>query len=252
MGISSVKSYKTKVVMSGNIVEVYEYEKEVIYGFEDKKTGRSSVADYEDKVNNRGRVLSRAKRDLRRLINVNFIKDKTKFITLTFAYNLTDIEKANYLFKQFMRRLKRHVKSNVQYVVVPEFQKRGAVHYHIVAFNMPYIKNSKLREIWGHGYVKINRIDHVDNLGAYVCKYMSKSLEDEKEDRLLGKKCYYSSRGLKKPIEVKEKDLVKNLTDSLQGHTPNYENTFVNDYNSIDYKQYNLSSLKKELENTGS
>lgn len=209
------------------------------------------MADDEEKLINRGRVLARARRNLRRLINSNFIKDRTKFITLTFAENITDIEIANNEFKKFIKRLNRYLKTNVHYVCVPEFQKRGSVHYHLVAFNVPYIKNTKIREIWGNGFVRINRVDNVDNLGAYVCKYMSKSLEDEKEDRLLGKKCYTSSRGLKKPLEVKEKDQVKSIADSLQGHIPNYENTFTNDYNSINYKQYNLYQLQKELE-TGS
>lgn len=234
-----VKSYKSKVIISGNIIEVYDYEKEVLEGFDNKSKGkgRRCYANDEEKIKNRELVLARARRDLRRLINTN-IKDISKFVTLTFADNVQDFDVANYEFKKFRQRLERYLKHKVEYVCVPEFQKRGAIHFHVVMFNVPYIKNLDLQKIWGQGYVRINKIDNVDNMGAYVCKYMSKDFIDD--ERMRGKKCYFSSRKLDKPIEIKEKELIESVRDSLQADSLVYENTFKNDYNTTNYKQYNM------------
>lgn len=235
------------MVISGPIVEVYEYEREILEGFslgkESKSLGRSSEASPEDKEINREKVYNRAKRDLRRLINTN-IQQESKFVTLTFADNVQDFETANHEFTLFIKRLSYYLGHKVSYVCVPEFQKRGAIHYHLLMFNVPYIENSKLRDIWGQGFVRINGIKEVDNVGAYVCKYMSKDMNTD--ERLRGYKCYFSSRGLDKPIEIKEKDLVKSVEDSIEGQSPVYVNKFTNEHNTVSYSQYNMNKVKIE------
>lgn len=240
-----ISSYSKKVIVSGGIIEVYEYEKPILEGYKDTKKnskGRQAAAKFEDKRANREKVLQRARRDIRRLVNCN-IHENSKFITLTFADNITDLKQANYEWKKFKQRLETKIGYKLQYLVVIEFQKRGAIHYHCVMFNLPYIQNNKLREIWGNGYVKVNRIDNVDNVGAYVCKYMTK---DNDDDRLLGQKCYFTSRGLQKPVEIKEQSRVESLAASLPTSALTYSDTFENEYNSISYKQYNLNSLRSQ------
>lgn len=240
----SINSYKSKVVISGGIVEIYEYEKEILEGYTDTKKeskGRSVVASDEDKQINREKVFSRAKRDVRRLINCN-IGEYSKFVTLTFRNNVTDIKAANYEFKKFKQRLEFHLGHKLQYLTVIEFQKRGAIHYHCLMFNAPYVPNSKLREIWRNGFVKINKIDKVDNVGAYVCKYMTKS----QDERLVEEKMWFSSRGLKKPLEIKEKEKVDALLQALPSENITYANTFKNDFNTTNYVQYNINIIKNE------
>lgn len=97
---------------------------------------------------------------------------------------MTDLRRANGEFAKFVKRLKRYVGFSPQYVAVPEFQKRGAVHYHLL-LNCPYIPADELARLWGQGFVKVNAIDNVDNLGAYVTKYMTK---DNVDERLAGQR----------------------------------------------------------------
>ncbi|MGG3360502.1 hypothetical protein ABER89_19145, partial [Bacillus safensis] len=102
--------------MSGHVVEIYEYERDIKTG-KDNKDGSKSVgragkgANEEDREKNREIVLSRAKREVRRLINSNVDAwdEKPKFFTLTFAENVTDIKWANNEFKKFRQRLSRHI-----------------------------------------------------------------------------------------------------------------------------------------------
>ena len=240
-----VRSYKSRVVVSGDIVEVYDYSVPILEGYTVKtpSCGRGSSADDGDKLINRDKVLNRARRDLRRLVNTN-ICDNSKFVTLTFADNVQDFKVANKEYMLFVKRLNYFLKSKVEYICVPEFQKRGAIHFHVVLFNVPYIDSNKLRELWGQGYVKINRIDNVDNVGAYICKYMSKDFDSD--DRLKGKKCYFSSRKLNKPVEIKDENLVESVRNSLQADKLVYENEFKNDYNSTHYLQFNMKKTKNK------
>lgn len=243
--------YKYKMVTSGNIIELYSYEKEVRTGKDaerDKNNGRrgDDVQEgkewiYEKKQKNRSDSLQKAHKRLRREINANVDRwgEKTKFITLTYADNMQDLKESNLNFKKFIMRLNYQLKIKLKYSCVVEFQKRGAVHYHLLAYNLPYIENSKLAELWGFGFVKVNNIDKVDNVGAYVTKYMTK---DNDDPRLVGQKCYFSSRDLLKSQEViiDEKE-IESLKEALSSYKV-YEAEFDTDYlGRIEYQQINLN-----------
>lgn len=240
-----MSSYNKKAIVCGNVVEIYNYENSVLYGYSDTKKsskGRQAVASSEDKEKNREKVLSRASRDLRRIINCN-IQGYSKFITLTFKDNVQSLDFANYEFKKFIQRINYNYKIKLQYSVVIEFQERGAIHYHALFYNLTEkLDIKKMGEMWGNGFIKVNSIRDVDNVGAYVCKYMTKT----DDDRLLGRKMYFNSRGLKKPQEIKETEIVDALVGSLQNQSPKYENKFSNDYNSIEYKQYIIPKEEKK------
>lgn len=248
---SGICHYRGKVVKSGNIIEVYQYEKGVFTGggvsMGIGRAGNGNITE-EQKKKNRELVLMRARRDLRRIINANINQYgvSSKFVTLTFRDNVENIEFANNEFRQFIKRLNYKVYgqkcSKIKYSAVVEFQKRGAVHYHVIFYNLEYIEAKDLESVWGNGFVKINKIDDVDNVGAYVCKYMAK---DANDNRLIGKKMYFNSRGLIKPQEqyIDDED-IENLRKSLPYECLTYKQEFSNDYMGyIEYEQYNL--LKK-------
>ena len=233
-----VENVKTKMVISGKVIELYEYENGYLKGYKDKtgKTGRLLGAESENKVDNRIRAMSKAKVDIRRLINSN-ADDLTKFVTLTFGKNETDLDYCNREFKKFIQRLKYKF-YDFKYLVVVEFQERGAVHYHMLC-SLPYIKSKELALIWGNGFIKINRIDRVTNLGAYVTKYMHKDVMDS---RLEKRKCYFTSRNLNKPIEITQKKEIEQLRAALSHKMKLiFETTYINDYTGkVMYKQYSV------------
>jgi len=237
LGGERLATYDKKAIISGKQIEIYEYKESVIYGYLDTKKGskgRQSVASDEDKEINREKVFKRARTNLRRLINAN-IESDSKFLTLTFKDNITDLDLANKEFKKFIMRLNYNFKIKLKYSCVIEFQKRGAIHYHVILYNLNgKVDLNKLSDIWGHGFIKLNKINGIDNVGAYICKYMTKT--DDK--RLEGRKMYFNSRNLIKPTEIKDLEIVNALVGSLQNQSPKYENTFTNEYNSINYKQY--------------
>lgn len=255
--VSGLYCYDGKVVISGNIIEIYRYGRGVFKGFinENGRAGNGFVDD-EKRKKNREVSLMRARRDLRRIVNANVGQwgdDVTcKFVTLTFKDNVTDLDMANYEFKKFIQRLNYEVYckkcSNLKYTVVPEFQERGSIHYHVIFYNLPFIKNDVLSQIWGNGFIKINKIDDVTNVGAYVCKYLTKGNDDY---RLRGRKCYFNSRGLKKPVEKYfDYDEVEKIKESLPIEAMIYKSEFDNEYvGKVIYEQYNLSISINKVSN---
>lgn len=239
--------YDRKMIKSGNVIEVFEYERPIKIGEVRNENGRRSEASEDDKIEYRRQSMSRAKSHVRRLINANINAwgQIPKFLTLTFAENITDLKLANYEFKKFRQRLEYQLNIKLKYLVVVEFQKRGAVHYHALFFNLPYIGAEKLASVWKNGFIKVNAIEQVDNIGAYVTKYMTKDEYDKnKEDKLTGEKSYFTSRGLNKPLESFEKKEIEQLGTALSPHLA-YEVTFENDYlGKINYKQYNIQRRK--------
>lgn len=227
----------------GNIVEVYEYSNPVWSGFY-KNGGRFMSKEKFTKGENRKRVLYRIRNDLRRLTNFNF-NSGSKFVTLTFEKNMTDIRKANYEFSKFIQRLQYRY-GDFKYVAVIEFQKRGAVHYHMIS-DLEYVKNEDLRAVWGNGYVKINRIKQVDNVGAYIIKYMNKEMDDK---RLHRRKSYLRSNNLGKPkrlINFEARDFLEK--NKLKKGDAVYDHAYKTEhYGNVTHKEFNLKQSKKGKE----
>ncbi|MFG6318406.1 MAG: hypothetical protein K1W33_00855 [Clostridia bacterium] len=131
-------------------------------------------------IENRGQNINSIRysiSNLRNLINNNFFGGSNElWITLTFGnnkvYNPNDLCP---IFEKFIKRLRYFFKDlKLDYIYVPEPHEKGDWHIHLLlkADKSLYIENSKLNEIWQHGFVKVNRLKDIDNIGAYVSAYL--------------------------------------------------------------------------------
>lgn len=260
--MSERKLYQVKYVISGDVVERYTYEKDQHKGFESNNKKGKNRKGYNSKEN-RQMTLSRARKTVMRSINANPCLNK--FLTLTFEENITDIDYSNNEFKKWVDRVNYQVfntkKRLMKYVAVIEFQKRGAIHYHVIC-NLPYIDADSLAKIWGHGFIKINKIkgdkkrfgsSECDNVGAYVCKYMTK---DNDDPRLKERRSFLMSRNLDKPTELivgnNEKDLLEQVYDFDNAigsaiEKTNFSAIYSNEYTgTVIYQQFNLKRIKNQ------
>lgn len=245
-----------KYIISGSIVEEYIYAnpqaRHLLFDqTKSKGHGVRRTLTPEQEKDIQLRSAYRAKQQLRRLVDANFKEWKDpdgalytqKFVTLTFKENLQDLEKANRYFTDFIKRLNWHVshdhKNRLKYVAVHEIQKRGAIHYHSVFFNLPYIRNDRIARIWDHGYIKVNKISSIKNVGAYLAKYLTK---DETTPRSKGQKRYFASRFLKLPLKIQEQDRVSKLGSILNDVKPDFEyQADQKSYVQYTYRTYDLS-----------
>lgn len=247
----------TKMKRCGNILKFVEYEYPIWHGstggkkvtkpnyivdddgniaWIDKETGEMLSVD-EKKISSRKQSTHRARNELIDKINANFTSGD-KFLTLTYAENMQDITKAKRHINDFFRKV-REKYSSLKYAYVIEFQKRGAIHFHVI-MNTPYFKAKLIEDMWGRGFVKINRISHVKNVGAYVVKYMTKEGVDE---RLIGKKLYQTSQNCIKPTwdyGVRAELELKRIAE--KGKKESYTTSYETERNGIaTHKEYYLS-----------
>jgi hypothetical protein len=189
----------------------------------------------------RSGALRRTRMTIMRLVNSN--PDFITFLTLTFDENkfenkkdITEFEKCNYWFMTFIQRLKYNF-PGIKYLAVPEFQgdyyfrtniKKefgGAIHYHLL-LNQE-IDTKRIEIIWRHGFIKINKIKSINNVGLYVSKYLSKESFNRK---YFGKKKFFYSRNLNRPQEFKGKDSETIMANYSPPPEKVYEKEFDNKY----------------------
>lgn len=119
---------------------------------------------------------------LRDIINANITNpDYCRWVTLTYAENMTDDKRLYSDFKKFIMRM-RSRNYIFEYIVAMEPQGRGAWHAHLLMIfdkKAPFIPNNQLEEIWGHGFVKIKALSDIDNIGVYLTAYLGDMELDE-------------------------------------------------------------------------
>lgn len=120
-------------------------------------------------------------RRIRELVQTNVTDpQKIRWITLTYAENMTDTKRLYEDFRRFNQRLVYDLKgrgiSKPSYIAVAEPQRRGAWHLHVLYIwqnrPAPYITNLDLARIWGHGFTKITALKD-ENIANYLLAYLS-------------------------------------------------------------------------------
>lgn len=241
-----------RVIVSGANVEEYKYNRP--YGYhllsdqkKSKGRGPERALTLEQQKQNQERSGWRAKQELRRLIDANCYDQRDavgniitpKFISFTFRENFQDLREANHLFTDFIKRFNYALQGHLKYTAVHEIQKRGAIHYHAIFYNLPFVENDRIAELWTHGFTKTKNITRIENIGAYMAKYLTK---DERTARKCGQKRYFSSKLLRRPLIVRDQDKADAMGVALQGETPVYEKVSEREPGNIcEYRVYDLS-----------
>jgi hypothetical protein len=207
-------------------------------------------------VHNKKKNGTKKRNKIINLINSNPQLDT--FVTLTFKENIQDFDYAYKCFKKFNRKMNETMNktgNKFEFVSVIEFQKRGAIHFHVLCnlktnFNIQKYKKSikqmdfenQLHDFaWQYGWITVQPIKNVNgkdnnNIGAYMVKYMTKECDN---DLTVNEKMTSSSKGLRKPIEIKIWDRnSKNEYDTLG--TPNFQSNYYSDFTgNVQFREYN-------------
>lgn len=188
-----IKKTNTKIIVCGDYIEVYEYARPLYWGFQNKPQIHQSTTTNLERTD---LSINRSRQKLYKIIMSNLDDKqlyKNLFVTLTFKKNIIDIKKANYEFKKFIQRFYTFMGKKYKYITVIEFQKRGAIHYHTLIFNVKYKEKLHLdiKKLWGNGATDIKAIKDIRNLSAYISKYIRKGFMDK---RLVRNKAYFCSR----------------------------------------------------------
>ena len=108
-----------------------------------------------------------------------------RMLTLTYRENMTSIDQAWADLKRFSRLMKEEFGDDWQYICVPEFQKRGAVHFHMAISGFFPVKQVRKhwRKVVTEGNIDITSprkaIDKASwnpkRIASYLGKYLTKT-----------------------------------------------------------------------------
>jgi hypothetical protein len=218
-----------KFIRYGNFLELYEYERDIVPRVGGGKRVRTTPADMadsgangEDKLRKRQDNSRRASLAFRRIVACNLGGSaRPLLVTLTYRENFTDLKGAYRHFSSFIQALRHKYGKAFRYICVPEFQKRGAVHFHALFWGLPSEvfllerKNRTLAGLWGRGFVYLKETDGNEKLSFYLAKYMAKAFTDP---RLKNQKSYVASRNVERPIVGKGFAPVWPILDEFVGN----------------------------------
>jgi len=206
-----------KVVVSGNILEIYEYDKNIRLFTRPKRknavrndrplldTDGANLLQARE-VGKRRDSARRARVAFGRLVRSNLVgAERPILLTLTYAENVQSLKLGYRDFTSFVQALRYHLGQDFKYVSVPEFQKRGALHFHALVWGLPEAlvlrerSDRFLAKLWSKGFIFLTQTDGNEKLSHYLTKYMSKAYLDP---RLKGCKAYVGSRNLMRPTSM--------------------------------------------------
>ncbi len=253
---TSKKLYNVKLVQCGEFVQLYllnnyklKKEKQDNYDLELKKIKINKMFENDCKKSKENNLVEsieekniiRSKLQCQRLAKAN-INDWKTFITLTFAENITDLDSANKRFRYFVDKVQR-IKKDFKYLCITEFQKRGAIHYHLLCniaisdTTLIYRQedNKKFLHVkyWLDGFTSVEPIENdTKKIIGYISKYMTKDIDN----RLFNHRRYFHSRNLKKPLEnyinLENHKELSFLQKIIQDKELIYQNDYINPYDN--------------------
>lgn len=224
------------VICANGWVQIRRYDKPLKYlpdGWEiEPQTGEKANAlpQHED-VNDEPKEIERRSLNKTKYKLIEYASENAalwhSFITLTFKENEKNITDANDYFHKFCTKWKRK-KKDFAYIAMPEYQKRGAVHYHMITnltpgidlpvrkplktwnpdkykwftleyYNIPFWTNDKRESLGFSSALPLDMTDNNFNVALYMCKYLFK----EVDKRLYGRKKLLKSNNLKEPDRMR-------------------------------------------------
>ena len=116
-------------------------------------------------------------------------------MTLTYKENMKDEERSSADWARFIRKLEKRLGRKLEYLHVRERQKRGAIHFHVIIFNLTLLATKLILANWPHGtIVDCRKIEYGPKLAHYITKYLVKDGIPLKKGMCL----YATSKGLKR------------------------------------------------------
>ncbi len=237
-----------KFISYGNIIETYTYGRDlqipretqrnhprraVRQSVDDDGKAPLSPSEFEGKRKDNA---NRAQLAFRRLVMANLTgSEHPLLVTFTYRDNQTDLRIGYRDFGAFIQALRYRYGASFRYIAVPEFQARGAVHFHALVWGLPGSIFDTERAtrlvagLWGHGFVYMKMTDGNEKLSSYLAKYMAKSFVDH---RLMNQKAYVCSRNLKRPqIQGGISNFGMNLLlEEFGATTPEIDNSYDTHY----------------------
>jgi hypothetical protein len=161
-------THELKMVFQGKYLEArvkYQTERDI------KRSKRSTITDFS--AGSRRRMFD--------LFHRLDICTKPIFLTLTYGDDYPDAKTAKNHLRALLERFRRAYKSKgTSAIWRMEFQERGAPHFHIMLFELPYVAKDKIQQMWSeivgqnNLFTRIEQVRSHKQVMSYVSKYIAK------------------------------------------------------------------------------
>lgn len=178
------KYQPVRVKTAGNIIEV-------MYRQKINTESKIQKLDKENYIDKKSGEIKKFKIGMKRIDNIQTVKSslaygrdiintnvtepkRCRWCTFTYSENMQDNNKLKNDWSNCKYRLIEKY-GNFEYITAVEPQARGAWHLHVIIIFpslAPYMDNQTVADCWKKGFVKIKRLDTVDNIGAYLSAYL--------------------------------------------------------------------------------
>lgn len=195
-----------KIVQYADRTEYLEYERKIqpdrrryISRAEKKRRKQKKVWVQKSKY-----AIRRAKSNFIKLV-VNALYEKGRPFLITLTMHEIDVSLAQgyaYLAK-FKYYVKSKMGKTLSYIAVPEWQKKGRLHYHLLCWGLREIDaiterdTRNLQRCYAKGFLDVRyAYDNSEKLAGYLAKYFTKGLGDS---RTQGRRAYNATRDITRP-----------------------------------------------------
>jgi len=206
----------TKIVQSGDLLEVYKYSKNYVFKRKRdfRRAKRRQTVDYKrgTAIHFRSvRSISRAKKSFFRLVSANLprVEDLT-FFTFT-CHETLDEYIASLALKNFFLKIRKKLDVKIDYIAVPEWQENGNIHFHAVVWGVDrkFAESERstrnFQRCWARGFLDVRYAASPSvRIATYMAKYLVKGLADS---RLVNRRAYSCSRGIVRPTAYSNNEI---------------------------------------------
>ena len=180
-----------------------------------------------------------------RIIKANE-NDFKSFITLTFNDDINNIADANHLFQNWCKTIKKTIYrlndkdlSEFKYICVPEFQKKGRVHYHLLT-NIDFYNINFINENY-YLFLLKNKLSKI-NIKLYRFNVIESNINYKLNDFSV---CYRKHDNLKKTYNFKSRGV--KYFKTIKYWNNGYSNVVSID--NINIVGYLLKYMTKDIDN---
>jgi len=197
-----------RIVQYGEITEYYEYEKPFI----SHRERHIPTKKDKERAKERRRLgvprtefsIRRAKINFYHLVAENlYRRGAPALVTLTNHLPDVSLTEGYRNLSNFKKNVKSEMGKTVTYIAVPEYQKNGRLHYHVLMWGIGEAEakfergTRNLQRLYGKGFVDVRlAYDSSPKLASYLAKYFTKANSDP---RNVGRRTYTASRDINRP-----------------------------------------------------
>lgn len=230
-------SYNFKVTFYDDEIQVSSFpniitkggmtsEKSVTLSKQDSFLDDSIVEDSEK--NHSACIVRSLRRTKQSIYTVARANDWQFFATFTLSDSTYryDFLKSCKKLRTWFSNFKQRTCNDLEYIVVPEFHKDGAVHFHALLQSSTLISLLKTRwcdrskfylPSYSLGISELEKVKDRYRVSNYICKYITKELQSYS-----GKHRYFRSQGLKLPVTNEYLCEGVNIMEFLDMYYPEY------------------------------